>query len=272
VVAAWRGNMWRVDRATGARLEDLPITGDGTHPDWSPDNTQLVYSTGSGDAPGNASLAVIPWLEPSRTWGTPRILVQQTGDRSNLFPMFSRDGKWIAYSRGKGGHGDLQAQLYIADGATGTSVELVRANRVVSNQTGDGQTENSQPTWAPPGDLDWVAFNSMREYGVVLPDGTQQIWVAAVDLAQVGAGADGSYPAFRLQFQGLDENNHRAFWTDDIRDPPPPADAGVGYDGPACIPAGGMCDPTRDTCCDAGYVCDTRDSGMTYTCLFPVIP
>src|SRR5262249_8746910 len=141
--------------------------------------------------------------------------------------------------------------------------ELVRANRVVNNQLTNGQHQNSQPTWAPPGDLDWIAFNSKRPYGVVLPAGTQQIWVAAVDTSKVGSGEDPSYPAFRLTFQGLHENNHRAYWTLDVRDPEP-----GNQPPPTCNPktAGMSCDPVTD-CCEDGYTCDTQDNGASYSCI-----
>jgi hypothetical protein len=77
---------------------------------------------------------------------------------------------------------------------------------------------------------------------------------------------DPSFPAFRLQFQGLEEDNHRAYWTLDVRysDPPPPykppPDAGV------CVAAYAACDPVADKCCGAGSRCDSVDDGATYTC------
>jgi hypothetical protein len=266
VVASFNGKLWTVDRATGAFGANITLTpfAAGTQPDWSPDNKQLVFATGNGDAPGMASLALLPYNNPG--WGTPVTLVA-AGGSSNLFPMFSPDGKWIAYSRGKGGHGDLTAQLWVVGGSVGsTPVEMINANRMVSGILGNGQTENSQPTWAPPGDLYWVAFNSQREYGVVSKAGTQQIWVAAVDPSKLGGTTDPSFPAFRLQFQGLTENNHRAFWTLDVRDTPVP-DAGTPIDMAtgACKMANAMCDPSTD-CCPNGYLCDTADNGMTYTC------
>ena len=72
-------------------------------------------------------------------------------------------------------------------------------------------------------------------------------------------------PAFRLQFQGLQEDNHRAYWTLDVRDTPripqdPKPDGGV------CIATGAVCDPTMDSCCNALDRCDTKDNGATYTC------
>ena len=215
----WGGDLWTIDRATGAYGVAIDTTPFGavTHPDWSPDGTRLAVSTGNGDAPADADIALIPRV--AGAWGAPEVLVPADG-ATNLFPCFSPDGGHLAYSRGSGGHTDLSSQLYAVAAEIGaTPIELVNANRVVSNQLGDGQHENSLPTWAPPGDFAWVAFNSGREYGVVKPQGTQQIWVAGIDPALLAAGiVDPSFPAFRLQFQGLDEDNHRAFWTLDITD------------------------------------------------------
>jgi hypothetical protein len=274
VAAAWGGKMWLVDRATGAYVEDVPLgtLEEVTQPDWSPDGKHIVVATGKGDGPGNASIAAIPF-QGLGSWGAPEVLVPAEGDRTNLFPMYSPEGDWIAFSRGKGGHGDLQAQLFVVPGAGGTPVELVAANRVVSNQETDGQHQNSLPTWAPPGDLHWIAFNSKREYGVVLEGGTQQIWVAAVDTSRIGSGADPSFPAFRIPFQGLDEDNHRAYWTLDVREePPPPAvDAGVPADAGPCVELEQPCDPVSSTCCIASAVCDTEND-VDYACLLPDIP
>jgi hypothetical protein len=274
VVAAWGGKLWELDGATGSYMMDLPLgTVKGTQPDWSPDNTQLVFASAAGDAPAGASLMLTAYNNPG--WGTPKMLAAASG-LSNLFPMFSPDGKYVAYSRGKGGHGDLTAQLFVVPAAGGTPVELINANRVVNNQPASmaaSQTENNQPTWAPPGDLNWVAFNSKRSYGVVSAGGTQQIWVAAVDTSKIGSG-DPSYPAFRLQFQGLTENNHRAFWTLDVRESMSP-DGGVG---PApdmarmCVASGATCVPGLDWCCDASYLCDSADNGQTYSCILNSIP
>jgi len=289
VVAAWGGKMWMLDRATGANKGALMLGNKmmATHPDWSPDGSQLVFATGAGDAPSGAGLATIPWAGDK--WGTPTVIVPSTGT-TNLFPMHSPDGKWIAFSRGRGGHGDATAQLMVVPSTGGTPIELTNANKWVSNALGDGLTENNQPTWAPPGDYNWVAFNSQREYGVVLPKGTQQIWVAAIDLAKAARGEDPSYPAFRLQFQGLQEDNHRAFWTLDVRDQVPMADAGVAEPDaappapdagvapepdaappPMCVASEATCDPTLDTCCNSQQRCDTHDDGLTYRCYFPLI-
>jgi len=270
VVVAFGGLMWMVKRVDGSKEQDIPLGSvKGTQPDWSPTEDLIAFAGAGGDAPGNAPLDTIAWMGGT-TWGALQTIVPPDG-LSNLFPAFSPDGAWIAYARGKGGHDDKTAQLWIVDkDGTGSPVELVNANRVVSNGTTTdttGQHQNSQPTWGPSGDYMWVAFNSMRAYGVVRPAaiGHQQIWVAAIDPSKLGTGADPSFPAFRLQFQGLDEDNHRAYWTEDVRDnpppPPPPSDGGV------CIAHGQTCDPAVDTCCDVNDVCDSTDNGMTYTCI-----
>lgn len=259
-----------VDRATGAKIMDLPTSdlGGGTHPDWSPDDSQLVFATNEGDAPGNSSLALVPWT--GTDWGTPTILLDPPAGQSNLFPMFSHDGAMIAFSQGKGGHGDNTAQLWVVPPGGGDPVELVNANRVTSNVLTDGQYQNSQPTWAPPGDLDWIAFNTKREYGVVADDGRQQIWVSAIDLEGTAAGDDPSYPAFRVPFQGLEEDNHRAFWTLDIGDGGGGSGGGGGDPCTEILGLGEECDPLDD-CCETSSYCDTLDSGEHYVCV-TVVP
>ncbi|NUP13009.1 MAG: hypothetical protein HOW73_43775 [Polyangiaceae bacterium] len=273
VVAAFRGRMTLHDRASGNKIGDIDLGAlDGTQPDWSPAGDELVFATKEGDAPGGASLAKIPW--DGSNFGSPEILLAPPGDRTNIFPMFSPEGDWIAFSQGKGGHGDNQAQLFVVDAdANEEPVELVNANRVTSNTMTTGQYQNSQPTWAPPGDLHWVAFNTKREYGVIQEAGRQQIWVAAVDPSKLGTGEDPSYPAFRVPFQGLAEDNHRAYWTLDVGDggggEGGAGGGGEGGSGPGCseiLNLGDMCDPLED-CCESGTHCDTLDSGVTYECL-----
>ncbi|WP_437712418.1 hypothetical protein WMF45_43090 [Sorangium sp. So ce448] len=279
VVAASKGAMWMVERETGAYVNDLPTGAlKGTHPDWSPLGTEVVFATGDGDAPGGASLAHIPYS--NGTWGQASVLLAPPAKKTNLFPSFSPDAAWIAFSQGKGGHGDNTAQLMVLGASGGQPVELLNANRVTSNQMTDGQYQNSQPTWAPPGDLNWIAFNTKREYGVVRPEGTQQIWVAAIDVQKADAGQDPSYPAFRVPFQGLDENNHRAYWTLDINEDNSggggSGGAGAGGAGaggsptePVCseiLDVGEICDAVND-CCQTGSYCDTVDDGVTYTCI-----
>jgi hypothetical protein len=314
VVATVGDKLAEYDANTGAKIGDLPVV-EGTNPDWSPAGTELVYSNMGGDSPAGASLVVI--AHPALgTWGSTRVLAPANG-LTNLFPSYSPDGQAVVYARGKGGHGDKTFQLFLtkADG-TGQPVELLTSNRAVNNCLGvtcdargltNGQYENNMPTWAPTGDTDWVAFNSLRPYGVVYPTGgTQQIWVAAVDRSKLGQTysdggvVDPSYPAFRFAFQDLAENNHRAFWTLDVRVPEPtdggactPARAECGPnstccqgleclpdgeilftcqppanrpDGGTCLPSGATCDQTSGAACCAGLVCDIQSTGSNTVC------
>ncbi|WP_428264840.1 TolB family protein [Haliangium sp.] len=267
VAVTWGDKAWVVRRDDGSYVEEIPFNGtEATQPDWSPNGDYITFATGKGDGPGGAGIARISYGGQG-VWGAPEILAPAEGDRTNLFPMYSPEGDWIAYAVGKGGHGDVQAQLFLVPAAGGTPVELVNANRVVSNELTDGQHQNSQPTWAPPGDLHWIAFNSKRDYGVIGTGGKQQIWVAAVDVSKVGSGEDPSYPAFRIPFQGLNEDNHRAYWTLDVRDDaPPPVDAGVPpADAGQCVATGNTCDPVSDVCCDSLAYCDTNND-IDYLC------
>jgi Tol biopolymer transport system component len=289
VAATKKDGIFMVNRDDGSFIEDLPVDPyAATHPDWSPDGTQLVFATGEGDAPGGASLAILP--RANDQWGTPEVILDPVDDRTLVYPMFSPEGDWIAYSEGKGGHGDEEMLLFIVGPDGSDNIELTAANRVVNNAETDGLHQNAGPTWAPPGDLHWVAFNSKREYGVVLGAGTQQIWVAAVDVTKIPMAVDPSYPAFRVPFQGLEENNHRAFWALDVREEPgfdagpadagydagydagwpPPPDAGgydAGYDAGPCPNTGELCDPVGNACCSPFDLCDTFDDGDTYTCV-----
>ncbi len=274
MVAAYKGLMWQLDRATGNKVVDLPLGAmKGTQPDWSPDGDEVVFANEDGDAPSGAGLARIAYNNGA--WGTPTVFLPPPANKSNLFPMFSPNADWIAFAQGKGGHGDDTAQLFvIASQGSTTPIEMVAANRITSNTTTDGQYQNSQPTWAPPGDLHWVAFNTKREYGVVSPEGRQQIWVAAVDTTKAGMGVDPSYPAFRVPFQGLNEDNHRAFWTLDVAD----GSGGSGGGGGGATTGGGCtdiltvndpCDPLLD-CCETGSYCSSPDNGQTYVCTPPI--
>jgi hypothetical protein len=297
-VVATVGNLLaEFDADTGAKIINLPVP-EGTSPDWSPSGSELAFPDQGGDSPGGATLKVIAYT--GGAWGAVSTLVPAAGF-TNLFPSYSPDGTYVAYSRGKGGHGDKTLQLWLAKAGGGEPpVELVTANRIVNSVVTTGQHENNMPTWAPPGDLHWVAFNSVRPYGVVFPTGgTQQIWVTAIDPAKLGQKqADGglvdpSYPAFRFAFQGLGENNHRAFWTLDVREPPDggpictglasPCGAGVTCCAPlvctpggelgqscqtpgGCLDAGTSCNQTSGLSCCASLVCDVLPDGGGPAC------
>jgi len=272
VIMSNTGKLELYDAATRAQLSPNVLSGKqiggtqvlGTQPDWSPLGSGVAFATGSGEKPASAtSIAVV--AHSGGSWGAVSVVATAlvgTANRYNLYPSFSPSGDWIAYTRAaSAAHGDKTAQLYVAkaDGTTASGVELVRANRWLNNQVTSGQYENYMPTWAPSGDYQWVAFNSLRPYGVVYPTGgTQQIWVAAVDLSKA-PGADPSYPAFRFSFQDVAEDNHRAFWAQDVRFP---------TDGGACLADGVPCQQGSGQACCRG-TCGPAEGGL-YVCIPPI--
>ena len=270
------GNVLKVFSTDGGALVANLAPPAGTNPDWSPSNTMIAYSDKSGDSPGGANLATLAHNADGSWATTGKIIVASNipAAGTNLFPSFSPDGRYIAYSHGqKGGHGDKTFLLYLVDADGGTPVELANANHQMNNDPSlvTGQFEDNMPTWAPSGDYEWVAFNSARPYGVILPAAkVQQIWVAAIDPSKLGTGQDPSYPAFRFSFQVISESNHRAFWSQDVRDLPDAGsfDAGIIIppDAGACFDVGQACDPAQTQCC-SGLGCDLpSDGGSIYDC------
>jgi hypothetical protein len=269
------------DAVSGARLTTTShVVATGTNPDWSPANSMIAYSDKAGDSPNSANLSTLAYLGNDSWSTTPKVIVASNVPAvgTNLFPSFSADGHWIAYAHGaKGGHGDKTFLLYLVDADGGTPVELANANHKINNDPTllTGQFEDNMPTWAPSGDLEWVAFNSARPYGVVAAAGAhQQIWVAAIDPAKLGTGQDPSYPAFRFAFQVQTEDNHRAFWSQDVRDIPDAGsfDAGIVVppDAGACFDVGVLCDPNQTQCC-AGLSCNPPTDGGTMGDCEPVL-
>jgi hypothetical protein len=253
----------------------------GHMPDWSPDGKFLVFAK-SASAGGRKVAAGTISIIPSNgddTFGAIVDLVKSTSNSdNNYFPMFAPTSEWIAYGHSTGSsEKEDNSILRIVSVMGGTPFDLTRANTIVNDGLIPAPgASNNQPTWAPKTEdgIMWVAFQSKRDYGVILGGGSKygadknQLWVAAIDTTQLGK-ADPSFPAFRLPFQELTENNHRPFWAEDATKPPPgdagpPPDAGTDS-GPPCVPRFGDCS-TGGTCCDP-YTCEpTTDDPPKYTC------
>jgi hypothetical protein len=241
----------------------------GHMPDWSPDGKYLVFSKSSsagGRKVSAGTISVVPF-NGNDEFGSVVDLVKANAD-NNYFPMFAPTSDWIAYGHSTGSsEKEAGSQLRLVSINGGTTYELTRANTIVNDITIPTGVGNNQPTWAPKTEdgVMWVAFQSKRDYGVILANGSSygdeknQLWVAAIDVAKLGKG-DPSFPAFRLPFQELTENNHRPFWAlDTTLPPPPPPDAGT----PTCIPRFGDC--TAGACCEP-YTCEPSADGTSYVC------
>jgi TolB protein len=83
-------------------------------PHWSPDGTQLTYSAYPKDSPTNSDI-IVRRADPS---STPLVVVKDPAD--DIDPIFSPDGKYLAFSSNRGGAYDI----YILDQQTSTVFQL----------------------------------------------------------------------------------------------------------------------------------------------------
>ncbi|NOY25427.1 MAG: hypothetical protein GXP62_06095 [Oligoflexia bacterium] len=204
-ITLWDATNWTV-------LGSVPIPGGATHPDWSPDGTQVVFtatdSLNSDWSFGSGSIDVISVLDDDQ-WGSIQTLYTSPEGRNAYYPAFSPDGEWISFNLSTGdGYNDLDAELWVIPSAGGDAIRLSAANR-------DVDLTNSWTRWGPLPDDEilWLAFSSTRPYGAVTA-GNPQIWVTAFDPAQAQEGDDPSYAAFWLPGQDSTQNNHVPVWTE----------------------------------------------------------
>lgn len=214
------------DYATQATLATMPASGWVTHPDLSPDGTQLVYvhpTTTSADwAFGGGKIYVRSYDATTHAFGPERALVSDASN--NYYPTFSPDGAWILFNKSadnstSGAYNNVSAALWVvkADGSA-PPIELAKLDLTA------GLT-NSWGRWAPFAQtfgagnepMYWVTVSSKRDFGVRLVAAKQpQIWMTPFFPARAAAGHDPSTTAFRLPFQDITSNNHIAQWTEQV--------------------------------------------------------
>ena len=222
VLVAANGMLTLYDAHTGAVVEPvtLPPMMFATHPDWSPDGTEVAIAVtammpNDKDVNG-ASIAVLPFA--NGTFGPPNILVASSGMDNAYFPRWSPDGRYLAYVHATtSSHAAMTAELRLVAATGGAPTVLATASGVGLADT--------MPTWSPTqGELSWLAFASMRPYGVVMPmPNNSQIWLAGIDLAQLaGPGVDPSFAPFWLPCQDVTVLNNNPIWA------PTPASVNLG--------------------------------------------
>jgi hypothetical protein len=205
-------SLW--DAATGARLRDLAVEGYVTQPDWAPDGEDVVMVRATGTVYSDMNfyegeIALYPW--DGAALGAPAVLVPREAGVNSYAPVFSPDGRWIAFSRSTGdAYSDPDAEVWLVSRDGSRLVRLDAAN-------GEGAQGNSMPRWAPLPDDDvlWLAFSSRRAYPPREGGGGDQppqIWVASLDPARAEQGEDPSRAAFWLPGQDLRSDNHLPLW------------------------------------------------------------
>jgi len=190
VTSSKTGDLDVRDATTGEVTRTITTGELATSPAISPDGHSLAYTeldvAGATIAnPLGDALHVRPWNAATGEVGAPVELVRDA--RKVVMPMYSADGKWIAY-----GHTpDLATEMpFLGSGAvktdgSGTIVEL----------TTDPLDRLARFASAPqPGKM-WVVFTSSRPFGSN-PAGIKQLWLETFD-PDTGALS----PAFHLPGQ-----------------------------------------------------------------------
>lgn len=205
-------------------LASMTITGKASHPDMSPDGTQLVWvregSPGSDWQFGVGAIVTATYDAATRTIGPERVLV--TNAQNNYYPSWSPDGQWILYNVSTGGsYNDPTASLWVvkADGGS-PPIQLGTANAAT------GGLFNSWGRWAPfqqslgsnSDPIYWITVSSQRTFGVrrQLSEAVPQIWMFAFQPSLAGQMMDPSTPSFWLPFQDFTSHNHIAQWTEKV--------------------------------------------------------
>ncbi|MFT3696640.1 MAG: hypothetical protein QM831_26100 [Kofleriaceae bacterium] len=219
------------DYASLAVLASPTFGGMVSHPDLSPDGTQLVYVRRPTTDPVQSDWSFTAgqiWTRSfdasTNTFGPETMLVSDSSN--NYYPSYSPDGKWVLFNKASAdSYNDVDATVYVvkADG-TAAPIQLAQLN------TGASLT-NSWARWAPfqqtvgTESIYWITVSSQRNFGVRIDQAARvaamqgkrpQIWMAAFVPSVADVNMDPTQPSFRLPFQNITTNNHIAQWTERV--------------------------------------------------------
>ncbi|HEY0253006.1 MAG TPA: hypothetical protein VGC41_15830, partial [Kofleriaceae bacterium] len=215
------------DYMTQAIVASPVFAGFVSHPDLSPDGTQLVYvrhATGGDYAFPDGKIYTRSYDQATDTFGTETVLVDDA--MNNYYPSYSPDGKWVLFNKSDG-------SSYNSDGATVYVIPADKSTAAVqlANLNVAGGLTNSWARWAPfqqtvgAEPVYWVTVSSQRNFGTRIDQAARvtagltkrpQIWMSAFVPSVASAAMDPSQPSFRLPFQNIETNNHIAQWTERV--------------------------------------------------------
>lgn len=230
-VTSHQGVLTLRDGDSMAPIGTVPEAGYATQPEFSPDGTHLAYVVPSGPINNQdwtftgGTIVIRSYDAATDTFGDASTVMPNPGDHNVYYPSWSPDSQWLAFNESTGdSYNDPDAEVYVikADRSVGPIV-LDTVNLA-------GSLDNSWVRWAPfeqtlhggAGDepLFWLTFSSKRAFGVRLPAGRPQVWMAPFFPERASAGSDPTAPAFRLPFQEISTSNHIAQWTEKVVNSP----------------------------------------------------
>jgi dipeptidyl aminopeptidase/acylaminoacyl peptidase len=160
------------------------------HPTWSPDSRYLAYIV----KPKTSSVFEIDVFDKLMR-ETKHLTADTPADKMNVAPIWSRDGKWIAYTQNQAKGTD--SNIFVADVAAGTSTlltphegeKLYEANDFSPDGKSLLITSNAANGYENVGLLDiaskkisWLTQDKWEiDGGPFSPDGKQVIWTANVE-------------------------------------------------------------------------------------------
>ncbi len=177
----------------GTPTGQMPTGMRGTQPDWSADDSKVIfvvpskfanafsptpYARADDDHFKGGSLFVNTYDSSSKAFGTPTALVTASGNQNNYYPSYSPDSPptFIVFNRvddpavtsdlAGDAFNNPYAKIWVLSTASGAApIEAKNAN-------GDPKMTNSWPRWSPfvqsykGSRLLWVTFSSTRDYGL----------------------------------------------------------------------------------------------------------